>query len=173
MQQSGPGSKRPSGCGLGRIILLSLLLIFSLTSFVAFILAAVAAPKYNTKLAHYIKLTRGHPATRVPIYWEKGVIARNPMLYLDTTQLPFVFIAVTTFLSWIVPLIALFLLTTKTKYQGHRPAHYIFKIAAVLTAILLVIFYLSWSTSPLTFIFPFAAKWHSGRAAVIAAHITL
>ncbi|GKU03926.1 hypothetical protein FLAG1_07781 [Fusarium langsethiae] len=152
MQGPVPGNKPSSGGGFGRAVLLLLLALFSVTSFIAFVLAAVSACKYPK---------------------ENDVIVRNPLLYIDTTRLPFVFLAFMNVLGWAVPLIAVLMLATKVTSHNHRFARYVFKIAAVFTAIFLVIFYFSWTATSLTFLFPLAAKWRSGTAAVIMAHINL
>ncbi|UZP41412.1 hypothetical protein NXS19_009228 [Fusarium pseudograminearum] len=66
MQRPVPGPK-PSG-GLGRAVLLLLLALFSVTSFITFVLASVSACKYPTTLSHFIKTMRDHPSTKAPIY---------------------------------------------------------------------------------------------------------
>ncbi|KAH7182722.1 uncharacterized protein B0J16DRAFT_373307 [Fusarium flagelliforme] len=95
------------------------------------------------------------------------------MNYVDTSSVPFVFLSFLSFLGWVLPLITLLLLFTKAKHPKHHFARYIFKIAATFTVAFLTIFYLAWTTTLLTFLFPFASGWRLGSAAVIFAHITL
>ncbi|RBR03169.1 uncharacterized protein FIESC28_11799 [Fusarium coffeatum] len=95
------------------------------------------------------------------------------MHYVDTTSVPFIFVSFLSFLGWLLPLLTLLLVFTKAKHPKHHFARYIFKIAATFTFVFLAIFYLSWTTTLLTFLFPFASKWRLGSAAVIFAHITL
>ncbi|RGP61529.1 hypothetical protein FLONG3_10472 [Fusarium longipes] len=148
-----PGTKTSPVAGWTRAVILFLLLLFSTTSFLTLVLTAIAARKYPQTL--------------------NDVIVRNPLFFIDTTRLPYIFLAFISALSWLVSLLAILFLTSKINPQNTRFARYVFKIAVVLTAILLVIFYFSWVATSLTFIFPFAAKWHCGSAAVVVAHINL
>lgn len=69
MQSPGPVPKPRAGGDAGHTILQAFLFFFSLTSFITFILTAIAAANYNKTLSTYIKNpeNRVHETTRRPI----------------------------------------------------------------------------------------------------------
>ncbi|KAL6912924.1 hypothetical protein ACHAPO_007572 [Fusarium lateritium] len=148
-----------------RLTLVLFLTLLSLTSFINIFLSTISANRYHEELRRYIKTATAFDN------WKDDAIARNPLYYIDSTPVPFVFLAVASVFGWLLPLITIVVLFRS--HAKHSAARYVFRIVALLTALFFVIFYFTWSNTPLTFVFPYEAHWKLGFWAVDLAHFNL
>ncbi|CEI68457.1 hypothetical protein FVEN_g5386 [Fusarium venenatum] len=160
--------QRPGSKPLERSVRLTLVLfltLLSLISFINIILSTISAHRYPEELRRYIKTAIASDNRK------DDAIARNPLSYIDSTPVPFVFLAVASVLGSILPVFAIVVLLRS--HHNHPAARYVFRIVALLTALFFAIVYFTWSTTPLTFLFPYEAHWKLGGWAVDLAHLNL
>ncbi|KAF4442011.1 hypothetical protein F53441_11831 [Fusarium austroafricanum] len=169
-----PGPPKPAG-RMGGVILQVLLVIFTVTNFLTFILSAITACHYAERLARFFMdpdIRSGFDQS-IPRWTDQGGrIIRNPIRFVVSGSLPYILLAAVAAVMWIITSITLLFLITKARQFSHRVARYVFRIVAVATVVILVVFYLTWARS-LSFEFPWAAHWGLAKATVIVAHINL
>lgn len=197
-----PNPNFPSG-GFIRLILKTLLVIFSITSFVTFVLAAITAG------ADWSQIQESAAQKAVSSFGSapgdgRGLVRRadddnDRRMSLDQTNrrsptdrnsqgafglgsgfdpndptwLPFFFLSAITFISWIATAILLFYVFARGRQLGSRLPRYIFRVIALIVLAFAPIFIFGWYHDNGAFSLVCKSNYQIGLAALVVAHLTL
>ncbi|KAJ4324186.1 hypothetical protein N0V84_004019 [Fusarium piperis] len=197
-----PNPNIPSGRFI-RLILKVLLIIFSIGSFVTFVLAAITAGGDWPQLQESA-LPKTNPDF-VPAHRDgRGLIRRdddddNRRMSFDRTNrdfpidrnaqgalelisrldlndpawLSFFFLSAVAFISWIVTAILLFFVFSRGRSLGSRLPRYIFRVIALIVLTFAPVFIFGWHRNDGAFSLVCKSNYPIGQTALVIAHITL
>ncbi|KAH7258277.1 hypothetical protein MRS44_010204 [Fusarium solani] len=185
-----------------RLILKALLIIFSIGSFVTFILAAITAggdwpqmqesalpdassrviavPRDGRRLVRrdddddYRRMPFDRTNARFPN--DRDIQNSVQLFRLDPNDpawLPFFFLSTIAFISWISTAILLFFVFARGRSFGSRLPRYILRVIALIVLALAPIFVFGWYRNDGAFSLVCKSNYAIGQAALVLAHLTL
>ncbi|KAM5345380.1 hypothetical protein ACJ41O_011242 [Fusarium nematophilum] len=179
----------PSGRS-SRLALKVFLAIFSITNFIAFILAAIAAggdwgkaeASFGDKYPWAITSTHRRDSLDYPTYKNDRLYGNHydgkksgiDPGYLEAPRgLPFFFLSAIAFISWIATVILIFYVFARGRRFTTSLAGYIFRVVAIIVLVFAPVFFLGWTKASGSFYLVYKACWPIGKAALVITHLNL
>lgn len=182
-----------------RLILKALLIIFSIGSFVTFILAAITAggdwpqmqeaalPDAAARVVAGPRDGRGlvrrdddddyrrmrFDGNNARFQNDQTAVQLFRLDPNDPAWLPFFFLSAIAFLSWIATAILLFFVFARGRSFGNRLPRYIFRVIALIVLAFTPIFVFGWYRNDGSFSLVCKSNFAIGQAALVLAHLTL